>query len=145
MTTVNLIQDFVENYDENNYTYSISLNSDVLSVDQFKNLETLTLSTNTIDLTFRDQDWYNYIAPNYVEYGWYNIQPVSNDVWDALFSTSGFTRSDIYFYQEPTTMTFIQYNQSSAGLLVYDGEFWVNDPSLYTLYTFKIVQTTITI
>jgi len=145
MTTVNLIQDFVSNYNENDYTYSISLSSGVVTEDELKNTSTFTISTNTIDLTYRDEDWYDYISTNYVAYGWYDIQPVNNDIWDALFTGSGFTQSDIYFYQEPTSMTFIQYNQSSEGILVYDGSSWINDTSLYTLYTFKMMQSTITI
>lgn len=145
MVTVNLVQGFVENYSDLDYTYSIYFNSsNELLEDELTNLAEYNLTTNTMTLTYRDEDFYNYVSANYIDYGWYNLQPISTELWDALFVGSGFTQSDIYYYQDPNNINFIQYNQPSTGILVWDGSSWVNDTSLYLLSTFKLLQSTIT-
>lgn len=147
MTTVNLVQDFVDPFYDPDYPYSFDFTSNVLTEDESFDIENLVLSTSTFTITYRDESTYNYVAANYVANGWYDIQPVSNDIWNILIDgvIPGAVRSDFYFYSDMYTLTIIQYNQlsSSAATWDYMGS-WTTDPSAFTKSSFKLLITDIT-
>lgn len=141
MTTVNLIQDFVDPFDYYNYSYSFNFSSNIQVEDEINDIEVVDLSTNEVTLTFRSEDWYNYVSSSYVSNNWYQITPISNSLFNLLFSGTSYSQSDIYYFTAPIGFTLIAYNQPSEDTLVYNGTF---ENGFISLYGIKLLLSTVT-
>lgn len=146
MTTVNLVQGFINPFYDYDYPYSFSYSSDVLNEDESYDIEVLDISTSTFTITYRDESTYDYVFANYVSNGWYDIQPVSDDIWNNLINgiIAGAVRSDFYYYSDMYTLSIIQYNQgaSSSATWDYNGN-WSTDPNDITRSSFKLFISTV--
>jgi len=140
MTTVNLVQDFASGEDHPVPTYSFNFSSNVQTEDEITDIEVVDIASSTITITFRSEDWYNYVSSSYVSNEWYKIIPVSNELYGILFSLTSFSQSDIYYFASPLGITFIAYNQPSEDTLVYDGT-WSN--GYVSMYGLKLLVSTI--
>ena len=140
MTTVSLVQDFVDPFDPNNYTYSFNFSSNIQTEDEITDIEVVDIDSSTITITFRSEDWYDYVSSSYVSNEWYQITPVSNGLYDALFTSTSFSQSDLYYFASPLGITFIAYNQPSEDTLVYDGT-WSN--GYVSMYGLKLLVSTV--
>lgn len=147
MTTVNFTQAFVSPFYDQDYPYSFSFSSNILNEDESYDIEQFIVSTTTFNLTFRDESTYDYVYSNYATYGWYDVQPVNDDIWNYLINgvIGGAVRSDFYYYSDAYTLTIIQYNQgaSSSATWDYNGN-WSSDPNDITRSSFKLLITTVT-
>lgn len=141
MTTVNLVQDFVDPFDPNNYSYSFDFTSNVQTEDEINDIEVVDLTSDTITVTFRSEEWYDYVSTTYSSVGWYQITPISTGLYNSLFASSPFSQSDIYYFTAPIGLTFIAYNQVSDSTLVYDGS-WTS--GFISMYGLKLLVSTVT-
>lgn len=141
MTTINLIQDFVNPFDPNNYSYSYDFTSNIQTEDEINDIEVVDLSTNTISVTFRSSDYYDYVSSTYESASWYQITPIPLSLFNILFSSTSYSQSDIYYFTAPVGLTFIAYNQPSIDTLVYDGT-WTN--GFISMYGLKLLVSTVT-
>lgn len=145
MTVVNFSDNRVLNFDPGNYPESFALSSGVKTEDVSTHIETYTVATDTINLNFRYGDYYDFVSANYQDYEWYELTPVSDDIWDNIISISlvGATRSDFYYYISFYTINIIQFNQVADGYFAFDGDVsWSTDPADFTAYTIKLTVTT---
>lgn len=147
MTVVSFIDSTDPNFDPNNYSESYSYNSEIKTEDVNTHIETYDVTNDTISLDFRFGDYLDFVQTYYVEYDWYNLIVVDDDIWDYIlsFSVPSAVRSDFYFYRSFYTINIVQFNQVSESYYAWDGnDSWTADPEAFTAYAIKLISTTVT-
>lgn len=146
MTTVNLVQDFINPFYDYYYPYSFSYSSNILNEDESYDIEVFDVASSTFTITYRDESTYDYVYANYISNGWYNIQPISDDIWDNFINgiIPGAVRSDFYYYSDMYTLTIIQYNHITSSSATWDyNNNWSTNPEDITRSSFKLLITNI--
>jgi hypothetical protein len=134
--TVTLVQDFVDPFNYYGYTYSFNFANGVQTEDEINDIEVVDIINNEITITFRSEDWYNYVSSCYVANNWYVITPLPNSLYPLLSST-GIAQADLYYFTAPIGLTFIARNQAEQ-VKVFNGT-WSDDSA--SMYTMKLLCT----
>ncbi len=140
MTTITLVQNIADPFDYNDYTYSFDLTSGIQTEDEINDIEVVDIPNNTITITFRSQEWYDYVSTNYESNNWYSITPISTPLYDLLFTGTGISQSDLFYFTAPIGLTFIARNQSTEETLVFTGSWSTGFISLYTIKLLNILN-----
>jgi len=139
MTTINLVQDFADPFNYNDYEYSFQLSSGIQTEDEINDVEVVDINNNTITITFRSEEWFSYVSESYITNNWYSITPVPTGLYDLLFSGTGISQADLYYFTAPIGLTFIAKNQPSEATLVYNGSWESGFVSLYSMKLLTVV------
>jgi hypothetical protein len=144
MTIVNFVTDYVDNFDENDYEYTLSYQSNVKTEDLKWYIDEYDISTDTITITFRDENTAIYILDNWQTLGWFDLKPITNTMWSRLFSPYFPLRTNIYYYQHFFNVVYIQFNQGGPSILTFDGNnLWLDSTDLYGIYSLTLFSSDI--
>lgn len=146
MTIVKLVDSSIPDFNSSNYPESFHYADDINVEDVSTHIETYNIATDTIVIEFRLADMYSLTETYYKEYGWYELLPVDDDIWDYMLSYSieNAVRSDFYFYRSFYTVNIIQFNQTTDVYYSWNGnDSWTSDLDAFTACGIKLITTDI--